>query len=94
MNRFLLLALAAGLLCPIEAKAKDDFIRDTCGRHSGGFISSKEAHRRLGLEKTSKMMMIDKEPVNFNDESPNMQYLRISSYCDGYTGSRTVNTSN
>ena len=89
MLRFLFVALVVSILNPTIAKADDFNARDTCGRHSGGFISSKEAHRRLGLENTFQKFY-HKDPVNFSDESLFMQNLKISSYCDAYTGSTEV----
>ena len=86
MRRFLFLALFAALLSPTVAKADDFKVRDTCGRHNGGFISAKEAHRRLGLEKTYKRRGIE-GLVNFNEEEEFWQDIAIGAYCKGYKGS-------
>ena len=52
MNRFLLLALTAGLFSPIAASADDFKVRDTCGRLARREITGKEASKRLKLKKT------------------------------------------
>ena len=85
MRRFLFLALFAALLSPTVAKADDFKVRDTCGRYEGGFISAKEAHRRLGLEKTFKQSY---EVENFNEADEIWQGMAIESYCYGYTTGR------
>jgi len=54
MNRFLLLALTAGILSLIDAKADDFKVIDTCGRLARYEITGKEAFKRLKLKKTYK----------------------------------------
>ena len=53
MKRFLLLALTAGLLSPIAAKAELTFEekRETCALYSAGQITRQSAADKLGLKK-------------------------------------------
>ena len=64
MKRFLLLALTAGLISPIAARADDFKVRDTCGRLARYEITGKEAFKRLKLKKTFKTG----ERIAVNDE--------------------------
>ena len=64
MKRFLLLALTAGLISPIAARADDFKVRDTCGRLARYEITGKEAFKRLKLKKTFKTV----ERIAVNDE--------------------------
>ena len=90
MNRFLLLALTAGLLSPLSANADDFNVRDTCGRLYAGFISPIEAHEKLGLPKISTGRYQD-EPKRFYDQDSIRQQIMIEEYCEGYTGTTEVN---
>ncbi len=87
MNRFLLLALTAGLLSPLSANADDFNVRDTCGRLHAGFILPKEAHKRLGLPKNIRGGIgMNSETISFYDLTKLEQEIKIGSYCDEYTG--------
>ena len=84
MKRLLLFAITAGLLSPIAAKA-DDLVRETCGRVKAGFISPKEAHKKLGLPE--KMYdFFQTESKNFSERDFINQKIVIDDYCQGYTG--------
>ena len=50
MNRFLLLALTAGLLSPMAANAERDEVRHICALMKVGDIKPKQALKKLGLK--------------------------------------------
>ncbi len=78
MKRFLLLALTAGLLSPIAARADDFKVRDTCGRLARFEITGKEAFKRLKLKKTYK----NGQRIDANDEDNFYKSAKV--YCLGY----------
>ena len=74
MKRFLLLALTAGLLTPIAAKANTHDTRRICARHRIGEITTNQALRKLKLSIPKK----EGEPWVLN--KPN----KVASYCMMY----------
>ena len=50
MKRFLLIALAAGLLSPISVNAEKDEIKHICALWSAQDIDGRQAAKRLGLK--------------------------------------------
>ena len=75
MNRFLLLALTAGLLCPVAANADDFKVRDTCGRLARNEITGKEAFKLLKLTKTY---------MNGQKVTDEKFIRNAAEYCEGY----------
>ena len=72
MNRFLLLALTAGLLSPIAAKAERDEVRHICATMKVGEMSPKQGLKKLGLK-------VPRDSEEINNKAYN--------YCSAYLGS-------